>query len=98
MMIEIDVAEAEPGQTSPVWGDFEAWLSSQEHRADNIGELARQLNRGDVSMGDLPPALRPAASSARVEWLSGGPILAGADVSVRVATIREAAGLRKVSA
>ncbi len=78
--------------------ELEEWLSWQQYRSDTIGELARQLHRGDVRISNLPSALRPALTAARMELMARGPILTGEDVSERVAEIRDAAGLRTVPA
>jgi hypothetical protein len=83
---------------SAVEDDFESWLSWQQYRSDSVGELARLLNRGHVLIGNLPAAMRPVLTAARIDFMAGGPILAGTDVSARVATIREAAGLKRVPA
>lgn len=73
--------------------DFEVWLRGQCHRGDDIGELARQLPV--VCVNNLPPALRPAMTRARIEFMGAGPVLAGGDVVAKVAEIRKAAGLRR---
>lgn len=78
--------------------DFQSWLGCQRHRGDEIGDLARQLCMGTIWMSNLPASLRPVMSNARIEYLSAGPVLVGDDVVARVAQIRQAAGLLKVSA
>jgi hypothetical protein len=73
--------------------DLLAWLGSQKHRGDAIGDLARQLARGAVDVTNLPPALRPTLSSARSEFRAAGEVLAGDELRERLTEIRHAARL-----